>query len=197
MLRCPSCEREQVVKNGMARNGTQTDLCHSCGRRFHPEAKPVAHDEATRTQMLDALHQRMVLAVSSVSSAYIRIRYPLDQTQAAAIQALPENAENAWPPADELVVDLDERWTLVSLNRQAGWRWIALERSTRRVLAWVVGDRSQRWLLDCGIVDRSRPSAARNARDRSERAQPMQSSHLHPPRVDEQFAVRPPRLQLP
>ena len=47
------------------------------------------------------------------------------------------------PPPDDLVVELDELWTFVGKKRQARWLWIALERSTRRVLAWVIGDRSQ------------------------------------------------------
>ena len=61
MLECPSCQGRQVVKNGKAKNGTQTYVCRTCGRRFHPDAKPVAHNEATRTQVFDALHERMSL----------------------------------------------------------------------------------------------------------------------------------------
>ncbi len=55
------CGSVQTVKNGKAKNGTQTYLCQVCGRRFHPAAKPVAHSEATRTQILDAVHERMGL----------------------------------------------------------------------------------------------------------------------------------------
>lgn len=61
MLECPTCQSVQTVKNGKAKNGTQTYLCKVCGRRFHPEAQPVAHGEATRKQILDAVHERMSL----------------------------------------------------------------------------------------------------------------------------------------
>ena len=50
-----------MVKNGKAKNGTQTYVCRTYGRRFHPNAKPVAHSEKTRTQIFDALHERMSL----------------------------------------------------------------------------------------------------------------------------------------
>ena len=50
-----------MVKNGKAKNGTQTYLCKDCGRRFHPEARSTTHSEATRTQIFDALHERMSL----------------------------------------------------------------------------------------------------------------------------------------
>ena len=54
-------------------------------------------------------------------------------------------------PPEDLVVELDELWTFVEKKRQPRWVWIAMERSTRRVLAWrrgvpsrwVVGDRSE------------------------------------------------------
>ena len=55
------CQSVQTVKNGKAKNGTQTYLCKVCGRRFHPDAKSVAHSQATRSQILDAVHERMSL----------------------------------------------------------------------------------------------------------------------------------------
>ena len=50
-----------MVKNGKAKNGTQTHVCKDCGRRFHPKARPTTHSEATRAQIFDALHERMSL----------------------------------------------------------------------------------------------------------------------------------------
>ncbi len=38
---------------------------------------------------------------------------------------------------------MDELWTFVGKKKKPRWLWIALERSTRRVLAWVLGDRSE------------------------------------------------------
>lgn len=56
---CPACQSEHTVKNGKAKNGTQTYLCQACGRRFHPDAKPIAHSAETQQQVLNALHERM------------------------------------------------------------------------------------------------------------------------------------------
>ena len=41
------------------------------------------------------------------------------------------------------MIELDELWTFVGSKAHTRWLWIALERSTRRVLAWFVGDRSE------------------------------------------------------
>ncbi|TDE84975.1 IS1 family transposase, partial [Deinococcus sp. S9] len=32
MPECPACQSVQTVKNGKAKNGTQTYLCRECGR---------------------------------------------------------------------------------------------------------------------------------------------------------------------
>jgi hypothetical protein len=47
-----------------AKHGTQTYLCNVCGRRFHPEAQPVAHGEVTPKRLLDAVHERMSLTAA-------------------------------------------------------------------------------------------------------------------------------------
>jgi transposase-like protein len=50
-----------VVKNGHSKGGKQTYLCRACGKRFVPEAKPLAHPDSLRAQVLAALEERMSL----------------------------------------------------------------------------------------------------------------------------------------
>ena len=59
MPECLACHSGKTVKNGKAKNGTQTYLCKACGRRFHPDAQPVAHSEVTQQKVLAALHERV------------------------------------------------------------------------------------------------------------------------------------------
>ena len=60
MLKCPDWPGLHVVKNGKSKAGVQT-YGKMCGRRFHPHARPVAHTETTRQQVLAALDERMSL----------------------------------------------------------------------------------------------------------------------------------------
>ena len=41
-----------------------------------------------------------------------------------------------------LALELDEKWTFGGRKRCQVWRWLAVERASRRVVAWVLGDRS-------------------------------------------------------
>ena len=61
MPTCPQCSSERAVKNGHSKAGRQTYIRRDCGKRFVPDAKPVAHPGALRSQVLAALEERMSL----------------------------------------------------------------------------------------------------------------------------------------
>jgi hypothetical protein len=42
-----------------------------------------------------------------------------------------------------LVAELDERWSFVGKKTNRQWVWIAMDATTRQVIAFYVGDRSQ------------------------------------------------------
>jgi transposase-like protein len=46
MLSCPSCDSEQVAKNGFIYNGKQNFLCKSCGRQIvlNPKNKVIEQE---------------------------------------------------------------------------------------------------------------------------------------------------------
>jgi len=118
------------VKNGKAKNGTQTYICKVCGRRFHPAARPIAHSEATRKQILDAVHERMSLrGVQRVFGVHRNTVPAVDKKGASE---LTQTQQVCVTPPEKVVVELDELWTFVGQKKQARWLWIALERSTRR-----------------------------------------------------------------
>jgi len=38
-------------------------------------------------------------------------------------------------------LELDEMWTFVGRKKRKVWRWLAVERASRRIVAWVLGSR--------------------------------------------------------
>ena len=53
------------------------------------------------------------------------------------------------PPA---VLELDEMWTFVGRRKNKVWLWLAVARTSRRIVAWVLGGRGaatarRLWLL--------------------------------------------------
>ena len=62
MLRCPSCQGEQVVKNGRIHNGKQNHKCRSCGRQFVLEPSWRAIGDKTKAQIDRLLLEKIPLA---------------------------------------------------------------------------------------------------------------------------------------
>ena len=46
------------------------------------------------------------------------------------------------------VLELDELWSFVGSKAQPLWRWVALCRRTRQIVAWTLGDRSLQGACD-------------------------------------------------
>ena len=62
------------------------------------------------------------------------------------------------------VLELDELWSFVRSKAQTLWRWVALCRRTRQIVAWTLGDRSQQSAADL------RASLPRDYRGRATRS---------------------------
>ena len=62
---------------------------------------------------------------------------------AAWLWALLVVVEEEAPAADAppAVLELDERWTFVGKRTAKVWLWLAVERSSRRIVAWALGCR--------------------------------------------------------
>ena len=63
------------------------------------------------------------------------------------------------------VLELDELWSFVQSKAQTLWRWVALCRRTRQIVAWSLGDRSEQGAAD---LRASLPRDYRRAATRSD-----------------------------
>ena len=53
----------------------------------------------------------------------------------------PEMVEPEMVEPEKAVLKLDERWTFLAKRKRKVWRWLAVERATRRIVGWVLGCR--------------------------------------------------------
>ena len=137
---CRYCQSPRVTKNGHIPNGKQNYRCFACNRQFVENPTPVVHSPETRAQVLAALNERMSLRGAE------RVFHVARQTIARWLREAADAVTDEEPPppttATSLVLELDEVWSFVQQRRQKAWLWVALERTSRRVIAWVSGDRS-------------------------------------------------------
>ncbi|WP_250122937.1 IS1 family transposase [Chroococcidiopsis sp. CCMEE 29] len=76
IISCPSCDCEQVVKNGFIHNGKQNFLCKSCGRQFVLNPKNKVIEQETKDLIDKLLLEKLPLAgiarVTGVSERWLQ-----------------------------------------------------------------------------------------------------------------------------
>jgi insertion element IS1 protein InsB len=144
---CPQCGSRQYKRNGRLHTGKQNHKCKVCGRAFVliPENHVITEGQQALIERLlrerlslrglccavgVGLHWLLHLMVARFATApddlYLR---PTAGTQRVILQR-PE-------------AEMDELWSFVGKKANRQWVWIAMDATTRQVVAFHVGDRSR------------------------------------------------------
>lgn len=75
-MKCPSCESEQIIKNGSIHTGKQKYQCKACGRQFVENPKHPAISDETKKLIDNLLLEKLPLAgivrVTGVSETWLQ-----------------------------------------------------------------------------------------------------------------------------
>ncbi|PWT86708.1 MAG: IS1 family transposase [Acidobacteria bacterium] len=144
---CPQCGSRWYKRNGHIHTGKQNHRCKLCGRAF-----VLTPENAVITEEQRALIERLLLESISLRgicrAVGVGLRWLL-QFMVERFHAIPEHLY-VRPPVNSpavilqrLEAELDELWSFVGKKANRQWVWIAMDATTRQVLAFHVGDRSQ------------------------------------------------------
>jgi insertion element IS1 protein InsB len=145
---CPRCKSSKYKKNGHIHNGKQNHHCHNCGRQFVECFAQYLLSAETR-----ALIERLLLERISLRGMCRAVGVGLKWLLGLLVQcfeALPEHlhvqpvASNHNVMIQRLEVEADEMSSFVQKKANKQWIWIAMDATTRQVIAFHVGDRSRR-----------------------------------------------------
>lgn len=137
---CPSCESQQISRNGQTRHGKQNYKCLACGRQFvlDPVWKAITPEQYDLIERL--LQERVSLAgiarVLQISEDTVQ-RYVNAQAEVVVQQV-----EVSAKPKKRLTVQMDELWSFVDDKGNEQWVWLAIDARTREIVGVQVGDRS-------------------------------------------------------
>jgi insertion element IS1 protein InsB len=143
---CPRCQSPKFKKNGHIHNGKQKHHGHDCGRQFVDgfEQDLIAEDKRT-------LIERLLLERLSLRGICRAVGVTLKWLLGFLVQcfgALPDHlhVQSVSCPRDVLIqrleVEADELASFVQKKAHKQWVWIAMDATTRQVIAFHVGDRS-------------------------------------------------------
>ncbi len=140
---CPQCESQIFVRNGFNRHGSQNHLCRDCGKQFVANPKTNKISEETKSLVDNLLLERLSLAgicrVTGVSECWILGHIT------ELYQDVPDDLGVTLPPDSEGImisrVEADELWSFVGSKANKQWVWLALDVTTRQIIAFHVGGR--------------------------------------------------------
>ena len=146
-LSCPSCNSTHIKKNGHIHNGKQNHCCKECGRQFVSNPQQIlissAKKERIRRLLLERIPLRGICRVEGVSLRWL-LAFMVD-----LYDQLPDDLNlQVKAEAEELMIytlesEVDEMLSFVSKKANKQWVWIAMDVSSRQIIAFHVGDRSR------------------------------------------------------
>jgi insertion element IS1 protein InsB len=144
---CPQCASQQCKKNGHIHTGKQNHCCKDCGRQFglHPNNSVIDGDQYTLVErlLLEKISLHGICRAVGVS-----LRWLMD-FMVTCFDAAPEHLHVQLPshPGDVILRHVEaggeEMCRYVKKKANKRWLWLAMDRSTRQIIAFHVGDRSR------------------------------------------------------
>ncbi len=144
---CPQCGSRWFKRNGHIHTGKQNHRCKVCGRSFvlTPDNSVITADQRTLIErlLLERISLRGICRAVGVGLQWL-LQFMVTRFQAAPEDLYAKPAGGT--PAvilQRLEAELDELWSFVGKKTNRQWVWIAMDATTRHVIAFHVGDRSQ------------------------------------------------------
>jgi insertion element IS1 protein InsB len=144
---CPTCGSSRYKKNGHTRHGKQNHQCKACDRQFVATAEDRSIADERRTLIEHLLRERISLRgicrAVGVSLTWL-LHFMVER-----FATCPDDLHVRVPsrPTDvvlrRLEAEADEMWSFVTKRANKQWIWIAMDATTRQVIAFHVGGRSR------------------------------------------------------
>ena len=144
---CPTCDSTNTKKNGHIHNGKQNHYCKQCFRQFVLNREQIlisdAKKERIRKLLLERIPLRGICRVEGVSLRWL-LSFVVD-----LYDELPDDlnfeikAQAAGLIIYTLESEIDEMFSFVGSKANKQWIWLAMDISSRQIIAFHVGDRSR------------------------------------------------------
>ena len=139
-MKCPECDSQKTVKNGLRYNGKQNFKCSDCGRQFveNPSAHYCIPDDKKALidrLLLEKLSLAGIARAAEVSERWLQYYVNLKYDE------VPKSISVTPKKKSRLTVECDEMWSFVGSKENKQWIWLALHRETREIAGLHIGSR--------------------------------------------------------
>jgi insertion element IS1 protein InsB len=139
----PGCGSNRYKKNGHTRHGKQNHQCKACDRQFVATAENplIAQEQRTLIEHLlrEHISLRGICRAVGVSLTWL-LHFMVE-----CFAACPDHLHVQLPagPAEvvlhQLEAEADEMWSFVEKKANKQWLWIAMDATTRQIIAFHIG----------------------------------------------------------
>src|SRR5918997_6145906 len=137
---CPGCGSIQFKKNSHIHSGKQNHRCKACGRQFVASAEDRIIADEQRTLVAHLLRERISLRgiCRAVGVSLTWLLHFMVECFAACPDHLhvPRPAGPAEVVLHQLEAEADEMWSFVEKKANQPWLWIAMDATTRQIVAF-------------------------------------------------------------
>lgn len=135
IVTCPSCDSQDVIKNGIKKDGQQNYLCTNCKRQF-------VHDFFLKYNGSKSQIDKKILLMLARGIG-IRDISVIEQVSVNTILKILLQSEYKLLPKQKYYkrIEIDEFWTYVSNKKNKVWLIYAYSRTTNEILTYVWGKR--------------------------------------------------------
>jgi insertion element IS1 protein InsB len=144
---CPECGSKRFKKNGHTRHGKQNHQCKTCAHQFSASADISIIPHERRTLIENLLRER--ISLRGICRA-MGVSLPwLLHFMVECFAACPDDLHVQLPAAPrdvwirQLEAEADEMWSFVEKKANKQWIWLAMDATSRQIIAFHVGDRSR------------------------------------------------------
>ena len=144
---CPACGSTRYKKNGHTRQGKQNHLCKNCERQFSAGAENLLIAAERRTEIANLLRERLSLrgicrAVGVSLTWLLHFMVECFVSCPDHLYVRPSaRPGKVW--VYKLEAEADEMWSFVQKKANKQWIWLAMDATTRQIMALHVGERSR------------------------------------------------------
>jgi len=145
---CPRCKSPKYKKNGHIYTGEQNHQCKNCGRQFVQDSAQHRISDDTRALIKRLLVERISLR-GICRAAGVGLKWLLGFL-VRCVEALPDHLHvqpltgHGHVMLRRLEAEADEIASFVQKRANKQWIWIAMDATSRQVIAFHVGNRSRR-----------------------------------------------------
>ena len=138
-MNCPTCNSENVIKNGSIHNGKQKYACKDCLRQF--VLAPTNCISQEKKDLIDKLLLEKI-PLAGIARVVEVSEYWLQNYVNDKYDSVPKIIDITPKKKGKLVIQCDEMWSFVMKKNNKVWVWLAIDIGTSEIVGVYIGSRS-------------------------------------------------------